>query len=127
MAVRISSRTPVKSKDEEFFKALGVLIAQTRKAQNITQQQLADQLGIAQQTLAHYEVGRVRFPASTLAILVQVLGLTPDEMLGQERAKGRPGPTPRLQQQIERISQLPRTKQHFVMEMLDTVIAQAGH
>lgn len=127
MAVLIPSRTPVNDQDEQFFKSLGARIASARKTQHLTQQELADQLGIAQQTLAHYEGGRVRFPASILPLLVQVLGLTPEELLGQERPKGKPGPTSRLQQQIERISQLPRTKQHFVMEMLDTVIAQAGH
>jgi transcriptional regulator with XRE-family HTH domain len=117
----------VDSHDEQFFKALGARIASARKAQNLTQQQLADQLGIAQQTLAHYEGGRLRFPASTLPKLAQKLGLTVDELLGEEKTKGKRGPTSRLQQQIERISQLPKTKQHFVMEMLDTVIAQAGH
>jgi hypothetical protein len=33
----------------------------------------------------------------------------------------------RLDQQIERIRQLPRTKQNFVVELLDAVIAQASH
>jgi hypothetical protein len=33
---------------------------------------------------------------------------------------------PKLQQQIERIQQLARSKQRFVIEMLDTVLAQAG-
>ena len=35
-------------------------------------------------------------------------------------------PTPRLQQPINRISQLPKPKQRCVMEMLDTVLAQAS-
>lgn len=35
------------------------------------------------------------------------------------------GPAPKLQQQIERIQRLPRAKQRFVMEMIDTVLAQA--
>jgi transcriptional regulator with XRE-family HTH domain len=118
----------VNSKDERFFKAMGARIAQARKDQNLTQQQVSEQLGIAQQTLAHYEGGRLRLPACMLPTLAQMLGVTVDELLGQTmKLKGKPGPTPRLQQQIDRISQLPKTKQHFVMEMLDMVIAQAGH
>jgi transcriptional regulator with XRE-family HTH domain len=117
----------VNSKDERFFKGLGSRIAQARKDHNLTQQQVADQLGIAQQTLAHYEGGRLRLPASMLPMLAQMLGLTVDELLGQASPKGKRGPTPRLQQQIDRISQLPKTKQTFVMEMLEMVIAQAGH
>jgi hypothetical protein len=38
----------------------------------------------------------------------------------------RRGPAPKLQQQIERIQQLPRPQQKFVMQMLDTVLLQAG-
>jgi hypothetical protein len=64
--------------------------------------------------------------------LGETLGLTPEELLGYDvksRSKSKPGPTSKLQQQIERINQLPRSKQRFVMEMLDMVISQAqtGH
>lgn len=116
------------SQDEQFFKAIGARIASARKAQRLTQQQLADQLGIAQQTYANYEAGIVRFPASTLPLLGQLLGLTPEELLGLEaKPKLKRGPVSRLDQQIEHIRQLPRTKQVFVMEMLEMVIAQASH
>ena len=56
-------------KDESFFKELGSRIALARKERNITQVQLAATLGIAQQTLAHYEGGRLRLPASLLPTL----------------------------------------------------------
>ena len=52
---------------------------------------------------------------------------TLEELLGEDLggAKKR-GPTPKLQQQIERIMELPRAQQRFVMQMLDTVLAQQG-
>jgi len=127
MAVLIPNGIHVNSQESKFFKALGARIAQARKEQGLTQQQLAEQLGIVQQTYAHYEAGDVRFPASTLPLLGQILSLTPEELLGQEKPKGKRGPTSRLQKQIDYISQFPRTKQAFVMEMLDAFIAQAGH
>ena len=37
------------------------------------------------------------------------------------------GPASRLQQQIEAVEQLPKTKQQFVSQMLDTVLAQGVH
>ncbi len=127
MAIITTTSAIVNIKDERFFKELGARIAQARKDQALTQQQLAEQLGIAQQTLAHYEVGRLRVPASMLPVLAQVLRLTAEALLGQSTAQaGRRGPAPRLQQQIERISQLPKSKQRFVSEMLDTVLAQAS-
>lgn len=50
-----------------------------------------------------------------------------DQLIGAPlpRRKGRRGPASRLQQQIEAVEQLPRTKQQFVSQMLDTVLAQA--
>lgn len=114
-------------KDEGFFKELGARVTQARKAQGLTQQQLADRLGIAQQTLAHYEVGRVRIAASMLPVLAEILDVSIEELLmghPAARAPGKRGPASRLQQQVEAISQLPRAQQRFVVQMLDTVLAQ---
>ena len=49
-----------------------------------------------------------------------------EALIGEEEKPAKRGPTPKLQQQMEKISQLPRTKQRFVIEMLDTVLAQAS-
>lgn len=59
----------MKTKHEVVFKALGARIAQARKEHGVTQQQLAGQLGILQQALAHYEVARARISASMLPTL----------------------------------------------------------
>jgi transcriptional regulator with XRE-family HTH domain len=128
MTVFTLNGTPVDSHDAQFFKAMGARIANARKAQNLTQQQLADQLGIAQQTFAHYEVGDRCFPASTLPKLAEILGLTVDELLGHDvKPKGKRGPAPKLQKQFERINQLPKATQQVLMKMLDGVLAQASH
>lgn len=129
MAVDTCIQTAMHAKDEQFFKELGARIAQARKARGLTQVQLAEQLGIAQQTLAHYEGGRLRLPASLLNTVAQVVDVGVEELLGQPRAAkaaGKRGPASRLALQVERIGQLPRAKQRFVMEMLDTVLAQAS-
>lgn len=113
--------------DKVFFLALGKRVAQLRKEQGLTQQQLAEQLGIAQQTLAHYEGARLRVPASMLPQLAQIFSVGVDELIGQPPAsRAKRGPAPKLQQHIEAISLLPKPKQRFVLEMLETVLAQAG-
>ncbi|MBB3256109.1 transcriptional regulator with XRE-family HTH domain [Paraburkholderia bannensis] len=113
-------------KDEEFFIELGKRIAGARRACGMTQQDLADMLGIAQQTLAHYEVGRSRIPASLLPALTERLLISFEELLCRPAARsaGKASPLSRLQRQLNAIEQLPRTKQHFVSEMLDTILAQ---
>ncbi len=97
----------------------------------MTQTQVAEQqLGISKQTMARYEVGRLRIAVSTLVPLAEIIHSSVDELLhGKEATKGSNtrGPASRLHQQIEQVRQLPRAKQQFVMEMLDTVIQQAVH
>jgi len=125
----LSFQVTVVTPDEKvFYQALGQRVAALRKEQGITQVQLAESLGIAQQTLAHYEVGRLRMAAGTLPTLARLLSVSIEELLGEEPklAKGKRGPAPKLQQQLEQIAQLPKAKQRFVMEMLDTVIQQAS-
>jgi transcriptional regulator with XRE-family HTH domain len=117
----------VTSDDKQFFRELGARMAQLRKEHNLTQVQLAGQLQISQQTLAHYEVGRLRVPASMLPVLAQMFAVSVDALLGREikRAVKR-GPAPKFQRHLERISQLPKPKQRAVLEVLEAVLAQAG-
>jgi transcriptional regulator with XRE-family HTH domain len=117
---------PVTASDRGFYRALGQRAAAARKASGITQVQLAETLGIAQQTLAHYELGRLRIAVAMLPPLAKALGVTVEELMGEEMPPAKRGPAPKLLQQIERIQRLPRAQQRLVLQMLDGVLAQAG-
>jgi transcriptional regulator with XRE-family HTH domain len=113
--------------ERAFFERLGTRVAELRRTQNITQVEMAATLGVSQQTINSYEVGRRRIPVSALPTLARALAVSLEELFGDDAsATKKRGPAPKLQQQIERIQQLPRTQQRFVMQMLDTVIAQAS-
>jgi transcriptional regulator with XRE-family HTH domain len=117
------------TQDEKlFFKQLGARIAELRKERGLTQVQLAQMLEVTQQIVASYEVGRRRMPVSLLPEIADALGISIEELIGRQpaRANAKRGPAPKLQQQIERIAQLPKAKQRFVIEMLETVLAQAS-
>lgn len=117
----------ISKQERAFFTELGERIAQRRRDQAITQAQLAEALGVSQQTIQAYEVGRRRIPVSALPVLAQTLNQAIEELLGATPAASkRRGPPPRLQQHMERISQLPKPKQRFVMEILETVLTQAS-
>ena len=118
----------ISSDERAFFVQLGGRVAELRKAQGITQIQMADALGVSQQTINSYEVARRRIPVSALPILAKLLAISIDELLGEQpkRQNGKRGPTPKLQQQLERVSSLPRAKQKFVIDMIDTVIQQTS-
>ncbi len=83
-------------------------------------------LRCANRTYAGYEVGRIRMPIATLPQIAQFFGVSVDELLGRKNGAGKRGPAPRLQQQIERLSRLPKAKQKTVMEMIEGVLGQAG-
>lgn len=115
-----------KAFDKAFYAALGTRIAERRKTLGLTQQQLADEIGIAQQTLAHYEVGRLRVAAALLPAFAKALNLSFEELFGEPTKAGKRGPAPRLQEQIERIGSLPRSKQRMLLDMLDAAINSAN-
>jgi transcriptional regulator with XRE-family HTH domain len=114
--------------DRPFYEQLGQRIATLRKARGFTQVQLAEQLGVAQQTLAHYEAGRLRLLAGALPRLAELLEVSVEELLGgtPKPAKKKRGPTSKLLQQLEAVTALPRAQQRFVSQMLDNVLAQGG-
>jgi transcriptional regulator with XRE-family HTH domain len=121
MTISIEERT--------FFVSLGERIAALRREHNVTQVQLAEALGVSQQTMQSYEVGRRRIPVSALPAVAQTLSVSLDELFGEapKPARGRRGPVPQWQEQMEAIAKLPRARQRFVTEMLQTVLAQASH
>jgi transcriptional regulator with XRE-family HTH domain len=121
-------RLPMALSNEEraFFTRLGARIAELRRTQDITQVQLAEILGVSQQTINSYEVGRRRVPVSALPALARTLGVSMETLIGEKTPPAKRGPTPKLQQQIERLSTLPRAQQQVVIQMLEGVLAQAN-
>lgn len=117
----------ISTDERAFFIALGGRIARLRKEQDITQVQLAELIGITQQTINSYETGRRRVPVSLLPVIAKRLGVAVEALLADDsKAAAKRGPVPKLQQQMDRITQLPRTKQQFVMQVIDSVLAQAS-
>jgi len=119
--------TPMAAKEKIFYVQLGRRIAELRKAADITQVQLAEILGIAQQTMAHYEGGVSRIAVALLPPLARALNTTVEDLIGEDGKRGgKRGPASKLQQQLDQVSQLPRAQQKFVSAMLDTVLQQAA-
>ena len=113
--------------EREFFVSLGSRIAQLRKEAHLTQVQLAQTLDVAQSTLNAYELGQRRVPVSALPALAKALSVNLEALMGETATGARKrGPAPKLQQHMERISQLSKPQQRFVMQVLESVLAQAS-
>lgn len=116
---------PTVTQDEkDFFIEVGRRIAALRQAMNWSQQHLGELVGVPQQTIANYETARLRVPASLLPKLAQTFGVSSDELLGVPKPASKRGPAPKLAQHMERISQLPKPQQRFVIQVLESVLAQ---
>lgn len=122
----------ISSDERQFFVTMGERIASIRKARNLTQTQLAEALGLTQQTVQAYEAGSRRIPVSALPTVARTLSVSLMELFGEEpqgkaarsSAGGKRGPMPQWQQHIEAIAKLPRSRQQFVAEMLKNVLGQ---
>jgi transcriptional regulator with XRE-family HTH domain len=127
-ALTLEQPTMTISDDERtFFAGLGERVALLRKARGITQVVLAEALGVSQQTVQAYEVGRRRIPVSTLRLLAKTLGVSLDELMAEdEHAPRKREPVPQVQRQLERISALPKPKQRAVMDVIEALLAQQG-
>lgn len=118
----------ISTEERTFFVTLGERIAALRREHDVTQVQLAEALGISQQTLQSYEVGRRRIPVSALPVVAHTLSVSLEELFGKSKqaAPGKRGPAPKWQQQIEAVSKLSKSQQRFVSRMLDTVLAEGA-
>lgn len=123
-----SAAMTISSEERQFFVAMGERIASLRKARNMTQTQLAEALGVTQQTVQAYEAGSRRIPVSALPVVARTLSVSLMVLFGEEQqaARGKRGPVPQWQQQIEAVSQLPRSQQQLVARMIEAVLAQAA-
>lgn len=112
-------------KDQEFYQRLGRRIAEHRKALGLTQTDLAQELGVAQQTMAHYEGGTARIAAAMLPTVARVLGVAIEELIGMPAKRGihKRGPQPKIALQLQQIEALPKAKQRAIAQVLDSVLA----
>lgn len=62
----------------------GKLIAELRKKQGLTQQQLADKLNLSNKTISKWESGAGSPDISNLPVLADALGISVDELLRGE-------------------------------------------
>ncbi len=59
--------------------------------------------------------------ASALSVPIETLLATP-----ATKTAGKRGPTPKIQQQLEQIEALPKTKQRAIAQVLDSMLAQSS-
>jgi len=102
----------------------GKRLAQARKAQGLSQEEFAAKLGTTRVNLAYYERKAENPTLEFLDRCAEVLKIPVSELIGEGDAEERrkPGPKSKLDKQLEAVRSLPRAKQKFVSEFLETVL-----
>lgn len=103
----------------------GQRLATIRLDKGLTQRELAQRMGTNQKMIDYYERRAINPALEVVRGCARALGVSVVELLGQEAAaplRRKPGPVSQLERRFERVKQLPRSEQEFVIKFLDTVL-----
>jgi len=90
----------------------------------LSQQQLADKIGLTQRAYAYWERHPVALRPDQLLSLAQALNVSVDDLVGTNGTKKRgTGPAGRMRQLFEAASRLPRSQQQKITALLEAFIA----
>lgn len=103
--------------------ALGERITALRERAGLSQTDLADKLGIGQQTVAYWERRAVVLKPDQIDAIAAALGCTHQEILGVEAPKTRGGPVGKAKALFERVSALPRDRQQRILATVEDMLA----
>ena len=113
---------PSKTEQPEY----GAHLASLRHRVSLSQQQVADQVGVRQATVAAWERSATPPRGEFLVPLSKALGVTLEELLQADRkktAKHR-GPSSKLEKLVEEVSHLPRRRQQRIASLLEAMVAE---
>lgn len=101
--------------------SLNARLIALRKQRGLTQQQMADSLGIHVNSLKKYEAGQAQPSLEALMKIAVALHVSTDFLLFEEQERG---PSQELALQFEAISQMPPDDQDVVIRVIDAMIVK---
>jgi len=111
---------PAKKERTPFGQRLHAL----REQAGLSQQQLADRIGLTQRAYAYWERHPVALRPDQLLSLAQALNVSVDDLVGTNETRKRgAGPTGKMKQLFEAASRLPRSQQQKITALLEPFIA----
>jgi len=123
-----SARFEVARARQASEESFGERIARLRREKGLTQEDLAERLGVTQPVVSDYERGRLRLHGELIVQLAAILGVSADEILGL-RASGRSNGAVRnrrLLRQVQALEKLSKRDQQALLRTIDAFLAKAG-
>lgn len=102
--------------------SLGERIAAARLEAGLSQQQLADKLGVTQRIVTYWEREAAGLRADQLAQLAEALGVSADFFLGRDQKKRGTGPVGKAKAIFDRVSALPRDRQQKILGAVEDML-----
>lgn len=109
------------SKEAPLF---GQRVAALRRRAGLTQAGLAGELGVSPALVAYYERQTANPTIDVVSKLASFFGVAPSWLLDEHAplAESKRGPQSELDQRVERLRQLPKSKHKLLLRMLDAFI-----
>jgi len=105
----------------------GARLCALRETAGLTQEYVAEQLGISQPSYALWERKEVALRPEQLTKLVNILGVRIEEILEEQPTSARRGgPVGRTRRVFETVSHLPRHQQQKIIEVVEALVAQTS-
>ena len=102
--------------------ALGEKIAAARLQAGLTQNQLAEKLGVSQRVITYWEREAVGLKADQLAALSKALEVPADFFIGGSPPSRNGGPVGKARVLFEQVSRLPRSQQRRILETVEDML-----
>jgi transcriptional regulator with XRE-family HTH domain len=97
-----------------------------REQAGLSQQQIAEALGLTQRAYAYWERNPVALKPEQLLKLSEVLGVNVEELLnGNGRQSRRGGPTGKVRRVFDEVSALPRSRQQRIVAVVEDMLTAA--
>lgn len=102
----------------------GKQVALARHERGLTQQELADRIGVTRHMIDYYERRATNVKTEVVVKLAAALNVSTDTLLGRQEVRPKPGPKSLLRRRLEDVERLPRHAQKQITTVVDALIAQ---
>jgi transcriptional regulator with XRE-family HTH domain len=102
----------------------GARLHALREEAGLSQAQVAEKLGISQRAYAFWEREPVALRVEQLTALANILDAPVEALIGQQPKQRGGGPVGKARRVFETVSQLPRSQQQKILEVVEALVAQ---
>ena len=118
----MAGRTPTKEAPP-----FGQRLAALRHEHGYSQQKLAERLGTTRANIAYYERSAKNPTLDFIQRCADIFDVAVADLIGPdsvEEAKRKRGPKSALEQRLEKVSRLPRSRQKEILKVVDALLSQ---